>query len=198
MRKRLKLVCGLDEAGRGALAGPVVAAAVVLGPRHRISGLKDSKKLSASGREALAQVIRSKALSWSVAKASAAEIKKLNVLQASLLAMRRAFLSLRYKGVAMDIVADGRFYPDGMPSGRALVRADATVPAVSAASILAKVHRDALMCELENKHPQFSFARHKGYPTPQHLRELAEYGPLKLHREHFAPVRRALQTRLLL
>lgn len=189
-------MCGLDEAGRGALAGPVVAAAVVLDPRRRISGLKDSKKLSASRREALAEIIRHKALSWSVAKASPAEINRLNILQASLLAMRRAFLALKLKGNAMDIVADGRFYPEGMPRGRALVRADATVLAVSAASILAKVHRDALMCKLERRHPQFAFARHKGYPTPQHLRELAEHGPLKLHRANFAPVRNALQARL--
>jgi len=196
VRRRLELVCGLDEAGRGALAGPVVAAAVVLNPRHRISGLTDSKKLSAPRREDLAAIIQREALSWSVAKASPNEIYRFNILQASLLAMRRAFLTLKHKGDKMDIVADGKFYPDGMPRGRALVRADATVPAVSAASILAKVHRDALMCELECRHPQFSFARHKGYPTPQHLRELAEYGPLKLHRANFAPVRNALQTRL--
>ncbi len=196
MRRRLELVCGLDEAGRGALAGPVVAAAVVLNPRCRISGLTDSKKLSAPRREALAEIIQREALSWAVAEASPTEICKLNILQASLLAMRRAFLTLERKGKVMDIVADGRFYPDGMPRGRALVRADASVPAVSAASILAKVHRDALMRELEGRHPQFSFARHKGYPTPQHLRELAEHGPLKLHRASFAPVRRALQMRL--
>lgn len=189
-------MCGLDEAGRGALAGPVVAAAVVLNLRCRISGLTDSKKLSAPRREALAEIIQRKALSWAVAEASPTEIYKLNILQASLLAMRRAFLTLGRKGNVMDIVADGRFYPDGMPRGRALVRADASVPAVSAASILAKVHRDALMCELECRHPQFSFARHKGYPTPQHLRELAEHGPLKLHRASFAPVRKALQMRL--
>ena len=196
MRQRLELVCGLDEAGRGALAGPVVAAAVVLDPRHRIAGLTDSKKLSARKREALAEIIQREALSWSVAEASPDEIHQLNILRASLLAMRRAFLSLKRKDKTMDIVVDGRFYPDGMPRGRALVRADATVPAVSAASILAKVHRDALMCKLECRHPQFSFARHKGYPTPQHLRELAEHRPLKLHRANFAPVRNALQTRL--
>jgi len=189
-------VCGLDEAGRGALAGPVVAAAVVLNPCCRIPGLMDSKKLSASRREALAEVIRNRALSWSVAKASPAEIEELNILQASLLAMRRAFLSLEQNADVADIVADGRFYPDGMPCGRALVRADATVPAVSAASILAKVHRDALMCQLEDAHPQFAFARHKGYPTPQHLRELAVHGPLRLHRANYAPVKKALQKDL--
>ncbi len=198
MRSGPDLVCGLDEAGRGALAGPVVAAAVVLHPRCRIVGLADSKRLSATRREILAEIVRREALAWALAEASPDEILKLNILRASLLAMRRAFLSLENIGSGMDIVVDGRFFPDGIPRGRAIVKADTSVPAVIAASILAKVHRDALMRELGNKHPQFSFARHKGYGTPQHLRELAVHGPLKLHRSNFAPVARALHARLTL
>lgn len=196
MKAKPKLICGLDEAGRGALAGPVVAAAVVLKRGCRISGLADSKVLTAAERERLATVIQKRAIAWAVAEASPEEIRELNILRASLLAMRRAFQALGEHATEAAIITDGTFYPEGMPAGRAIVRADANVPAVSAASILAKVHRDALMVELGRKFPQFSFGRHKGYATPQHIRELEMHGPLEHHREGFAPVRNLSQMRI--
>lgn len=192
-----KVVCGLDEAGRGALAGPVVAAAVVLRTRHGIQGLADSKVLRAAERERLAEQIMKHAEAWAVAEASHEEICCLNILQASLLAMRRAFDSLGLQcNSPLSIIADGLYYPPGLPTGCAQVDADALVPAVSAAGILAKVHRDELMRRLQEVHPQFAFGRHKGYPTPQHLQELAQHGPLPVHRRTFAPVRALLQTEL--
>jgi len=197
MAARHKLVCGLDEAGRGALAGPVVAAAVALPVRHRLKGLADSKLLPAKERERLAEQIRQRAEAWAVAEASPEEICGLNILQASLLAMRRAFDALELQpGVSLRILVDGRYYPRGLPAGKAVVDADASVPAVSAASILAKVHRDELMRCLESEYPLFAFGRHKGYPTPQHLQELARHGPLPVHRRTFAPVMELLQTEL--
>lgn len=196
MKAQPRFICGLDEAGRGALAGPVVAAAVILPRRCRIPGLADSKTLTSTQREALACAIRTKAFAWAVAEASPDEISALNVLRASLLAMRRAYFALDTADKDADIIVDGNFYPDGMPEGRVLKHADALIPAVSAASILAKVHRDALMAELQNDYPQFSFAKHKGYGTAQHLRELEEHGPMEQHRSEFAPVRILRQPRL--
>jgi ribonuclease HII len=191
-----RYICGLDEAGRGALAGPVVAAAVILRSRCRIPGLADSKTLTCAQRESLAEAIRSKALAWAVAEASPDEICTLNILRASLLAMRRAYFALDATDKDAEIIVDGNFYPEGMPEGRALKHGDALIPAVSAASILAKVHRDALMAQLQNDYPQFSFAKHKGYGTAQHLRELEEHGPLELHRSEFAPIKILRQPRL--
>lgn len=196
MKATPKLVCGVDEAGRGALAGPVVAAAVVLPNPCRICGLADSKALSPQQRAKLAELIKQRAQAWSVAQATPEEILSLNILRASLLAMRRAYESLCIKGGNIAIIVDGCFYPDGMPPGKAVKRGDALVEAVSAASILAKTHRDELMIQLQRSFPLYSFASHKGYPTLQHLRELEQHGPLPLHREAFAPVRKVIQARL--
>ncbi|OGK08449.1 MAG: hypothetical protein A2Y63_00805, partial [Candidatus Riflebacteria bacterium RBG_13_59_9] len=171
---------------------------VVLDARKPLPGLADSKQLTAAQRERLVPLVHDAAIAWAIAQASPDEIRASNILRASLLAMLRAFAGLGWSGQRLEIIADGNFYPPGLPPGRAVVRGDALIPAISAASILAKVHRDRLMCELAKEHPQFSFSRHKGYPTPQHLRELSEHGPLPLlHRENFAPVRHCLQARLL-
>jgi ribonuclease HII len=185
-------VAGVDEAGRGPLAGPVVAAAVVLHPRRRIEGLRDSKQLTAARRCELAERIRCDALAFAVAEASVAEIDRLNILQASLLAMRRAIEALQ---PAADLVlVDGNRLPAIAIAARAVVGGDATQPTISAASILAKTHRDALMQALHDQYPGYGFARHFGYPTPEHLARLKELGPCALHRRSFAPVRVLLQS----
>jgi ribonuclease HII len=185
-------IAGVDEAGRGPLAGPVVAAAVVLDPRRPIDGLRDSKQLTAARRRELAVMIRASALAYAVAQASVAEIDRLNILQASLLAMRRAIEALN---PAADLVlVDGNRLPMIAISARAIVGGDAIEPAISAASILAKTHRDALMLRLHARYPQYGFARHFGYPTPQHLALLNELGPCAVHRRTFAPVRVLLET----
>jgi len=184
------LLCGVDEAGRGPLAGPVFAAAVVLAPAQPIIGLTDSKRLSAARREALAEEIRAHALGWAVAEASVEEIDRLNILQASLLAMQRAVAAV---GCAYDEVwVDGHRAPALAKPVRAIVRGDESVPAISAASILAKVARDAEMLRLHAQWPQYSFDRHKGYGTAAHLTALARHGPAPCHRRSFAPVRRLL------
>jgi ribonuclease HII len=185
-------IAGVDEAGRGPLAGPVVAAAVVLDPRRPIDGLRDSKQLTAARRRELAVMIRASALSYAVAQASVAEIDRLNILQASLLAMRRAIEAL--KPAADLVLVDGNRLPMIAISARAIVGGDAIEPAISAASILAKTHRDALMLRLHARYPQYGFARHFGYPTPQHLALLNELGPCAVHRRTFAPVRVLLET----
>jgi len=191
-RARAARIAGVDEAGRGPLAGPVVAAAVVLDPSRPIAGLRDSKQLSAAQRRDLAFRIRCDALAFAVAQASVAEIDQLNILQASLLAMRRAILAL---GRAVDLVlVDGNQLPQIAIAARALVHGDALEPSISAASILAKTHRDALMQELDLQYPNYGFARHFGYPTPGHLARLIELGPCALHRRSFAPVRAALSV----
>lgn len=187
-------MCGVDEAGRGPLAGPVCAAAVILDPRRPIPGLKDSKKLSAARREELAAEIRAKALAWHVATASVAEIERLNILHATLLAMRRAILGLTPAAEAALI--DGNRCPADLPCpARAIVKGDALEPAISAASILAKTHRDALMQDLARQYPMYGFDRHAGYPTPQHLEALQIHGPCPEHRLKFAPVRKILAAR---
>lgn len=183
-------VCGADEAGRGPLAGPVVAAAVILDPRAAIDGLRDSKTLSAARRESLAQRIRAHAVAWAIGLASVEEIDVLNVLQASLLAMRRAIEAL--DPPASYALVDGNRLPQLAIPARAIVGGDSTEPAISAASILAKVHRDALMRSLDGLYPGYGFAEHFGYPTPQHLRRLRELGPSRVHRRSFAPVRALL------
>jgi ribonuclease HII len=185
-------IAGVDEAGRGPLAGPVVAAAVVLDPRRPIEGLRDSKQLTAAQRRELAIRIRADALAYAVAEASVAEIDRLNILQASLLAMRRAIEALQ---PVVDLaLVDGNRVPTIGIDSRAIVGGDATEPAISAASILAKTHRDMLMRALHKRYPGYGFARHFGYPTPQHLERLNALGPCAVHRRSFAPVRAMLQT----
>jgi ribonuclease HII len=184
------LVAGVDEAGRGPLAGPVVAAAVILDELQPILGLNDSKQLSARTRERLFDEIRAKALCCSIAQASAEEIDQLNILQATLLAMRRAVEGLRLKPA--KVLVDGNRLPVLKIPAEAVVRGDATVQAISAASILAKVQRDRLCLALHAQHPQYGFDAHKGYPTPQHLAALRAHGACEHHRRSFAPVRDAI------
>ncbi len=186
-------LCGVDEAGRGPLAGAVYAAAVVLDPARPVAGLADSKLLDASRRERIAVVIRRDALAWAVAFATVEEIDAMNILRASLAAMARAIEMLAI--VPDDIVVDGLHLPPVARPCRALVRADRLVPAVSAASILAKTARDAEMVSLDARFPGYGFARHKGYPTADHLAALEALGPCAIHRRSFAPVRAALALR---
>lgn len=188
----LEIIAGVDEAGRGPLAGPVAAAAVILDAAQPINGLADSKQLSAATREKLAAEIRKRACAWSVAFASVEEIDRLNILQASLLAMQRAVAGLALAPTL--VLVDGNRAPILPCTTRAIVRGDATEAAISAASILAKVARDALLDELDGVYPAYGFARHKGYPTPAHLAALAAHGPCSVHRMSFAPVRAACRT----
>lgn len=180
------LIAGVDEAGRGPLAGPVFAAAVILHPKRAIAGLTDSKQLSATQRERLFSEIRARAMAWSVAKASVQEIDAMNILQASLLAMQRALLRLRM--VPSLVLIDGNQCPVLSAPAKAIVRGDELEPAISAASIVAKVLRDRLMQRLDQYYPQYGFAKHKGYATPQHLSALQAHGPCRAHRRSFAPV----------
>lgn len=187
----MKLVCGVDEAGRGPLAGPVVAAAVILDRRRRVRGLADSKVLTPQRREELAEEIRLRAIAWAVGTASVEEIDAINILRASLLAMYRAVTALGVE--PQRVVVDGLHCPPGltMPA-RAVIGGDATVAAISAASILAKVARDATMVTLHGKHPLYGFDRHKGYTTEAHLAALRAHGACPVHRRSFAPVRAVL------
>ena len=183
------LVAGVDEAGRGPLAGPVVAAAVILDELQPIHGLGDSKVITARRREALFDEIRAKALCCAIAQASAEEIDRLNILQATMLAMCRAVEALRL--LPHRVVVDGNRVPVLKMPVVAVVKGDALVPAISAASILAKVHRDRLCQDLHLRHPQYGFDGHKGYPTAEHLAALAQHGACPEHRQTFAPVRAA-------
>lgn len=185
-----RLVCGVDEAGRGPIAGPVFAAAVVLDADRSLPGLRDSKLLSPTARDRLAERIRREARCWAVASASVEEIDRLNILRASLLAMRRAVEALD-PGVA-EAWVDGTHCPELACAVRAVVRGDRTVPQISAASILAKTARDAEMLRLHARFPQYGLDRHKGYPTREHLARLAAFGACEAHRRSFAPVRRAI------
>lgn len=180
------LVCGVDEAGRGPLAGPVVAAAVILDPARPIAGLNDSKKLSAKKREALAVEIRDKALAWAVAEASVEEIDRINILQASLLAMQRAVQALTI--APSHALIDGNRCPKLICSAEAIVGGDGKVASIAAASILAKTVRDHGMLELHALYPQYGFDRHMGYPTAAHLAALRQHGATPIHRRTFAPV----------
>jgi ribonuclease HII len=180
------LVAGVDEAGRGPLAGPVFAAAVILDERNPIKGLADSKKLTALRREKLFDEIRAKALCCSIAQASRQEIDEINILQASLLAMRRAVEGLRLRPAR--VLVDGNRIPVLDVLAEAIVQGDALVPAISAASILAKVQRDRWCVELDAQFPHYGFAKHKGYGTAQHLQALREFGACEQHRRTFRPV----------
>jgi len=187
---RTPLICGVDEAGRGPLAGPVSAAAVILDPANPIPGLNDSKKLTEKQREKLAPLIRERALAWAVAYASVEEIDNLNILQATLLAMQRAVLALSVQ--PQQVLVDGLYCPQtGIPS-QAIVKGDSKVAAIAAASILAKTDRDALLLQLDERYPAYGFAVHKGYPTAAHLTALREHGASEVHRKSFKPVREAL------
>jgi ribonuclease HII len=184
------LVAGVDEAGRGPLAGPVVAAAVILDDRNPIKGLADSKKLTALRRDKLFDEIRAKALCCSIGEASVAEIDELNILQATLLAMRRAVEGLRLR--PSKVLVDGNRLPVMDVLAEAIVGGDALVPAISAASILAKVHRDRWCAEVDLDFPQYGFAAHKGYGTQAHMAALLAHGPCVLHRQSFKPVSAAM------
>lgn len=184
------LICGVDESGRGPLAGPVYAAAVILDNCRPIEGLGDSKKLSEKRRNYLALEIKQHALAWAIAEASVKEIDSINILRASLLAMRRAIEMLQIR--PHEVLVDGLYCPDtGLPS-RAIVRGDSSVASISAASILAKTARDASMLLLHDTYPQYGFAAHKGYPTEAHLAALRRHGVSAEHRRSFRPVREIL------
>lgn len=187
-----RLVAGVDEAGRGPLAGDVYAAAVILDTRYPITGLTDSKKLSERQRDALAVLIRERAHAWSIATASVQEIDELNILQATLLAMQRAVQGLAC--VPHEVIVDGNRLPILSVPARAIVKGDLTEPAISAASILAKTARDASLLELHAKYPEYGFQAHKGYGTALHLARLREFGPCPAHRVSFAPVRACMRS----
>ncbi|WP_051299884.1 ribonuclease HII [Methylobacter luteus] len=180
-------IAGVDEAGRGPLAGPVVAAAVILDPARPIDGLADSKKLSESKRDSLCKIIKEVALGWAVAEASVEEIDELNILQATLLAMQRAINGLPVR--PDEVLIDGNQLPDLSMPAQAIVKGDSKVKSISAASILAKVERDKIMYDYHNKYPDFSFHLHKAYGTKQHLAEIERFGYLSVHRRSFNPVK---------
>lgn len=185
------VVAGLDEAGRGPLAGPVVAAAVILGDQVLIEGLADSKQLRPARREALSQLIKQHSLAWAIGSCSVEEIDQLNIFQASLLAMQRAYLGLSIKS---DLaLVDGNHTPQLPVRSEAIVKGDALIPEISAASILAKVERDQEMGRLHKQFPQYGFDRHKGYPTKAHIAALEQHGATECHRKTFAPVRKVIE-----
>jgi len=188
----VKVVCGVDEVGRGPLAGPVIAAAVVLDPDRPIKGLRDSKKVSEKKRNILNLEIREKALSWCIARADVAEIDELNILHASMLAMKRAVEGLEL--AAHHALVDGNRIPDLSCSAEAIVGGDNLVDCISAASIIAKVERDNEMVDMDSLYPGYGLAKHKGYPTKVHLQALQSLGVTDIHRRSFAPVRRILEA----
>ncbi len=197
MRSRIEpRIAGVDEAGRGPLAGPLVVAAVILDPRRPIDGIGDSKALSEARRNELAPLIRERALACSVVVVDAAEIDRLNIFQATLAGMARALAAL--SPVPDEALIDGKHVPKSpLPCmARAIIGGDACEPAIGAASILAKVTRDALLTALDADYPEYGFARHKGYPTPEHLAALRRHGPCPAHRRSFAPVRTLLAPNL--
>lgn len=184
------LIAGVDEVGRGPLAGPVVAAAVILDPDNPIEGLADSKKLTQKRREALFPLIKQRALAWCITRASEAEIDQLNILHASLLAMQRAVLGLQRQ--PERVLVDGNRCPELPYPSEAIIKGDSLVPAISAASILAKVVRDNEMVTFDETYPGYGFAAHKGYPTAQHMQALKKLGATPIHRRSFAPVKSVL------
>lgn len=185
------LTAGVDEAGRGPLAGAVIAAAVILDPENPIAGIDDSKKLSAPRRQVLAGLVRTQAIAWALGRAEVEEIDRLNILQATLLAMARAVAALPV--AAQHVLVDGNRCPKVQCSVEAVVGGDATVEAIGAASILAKVARDQEMATLDIAYPGYGFAQHKGYPTKAHIEALSRLGVTDIHRRSFAPVKRLLQ-----
>ncbi|MBU3596219.1 ribonuclease HII [Polynucleobacter sp. 86C-FISCH] len=189
-------VCGVDEAGRGPLVGAVVAGAVVLDPNNPIEGLKDSKKLTAARREYLYEQIMEKAKAWGVGEASPLEIDQINILQATMLAMRRAIedLTTRLGAWPDKALIDGNRCPELPIAAEAIVKGDAKEPAISAASIVAKVTRDRQMMSLHERHPEYGFAQHMGYPTEAHFAALKQYGACDQHRRSFSPVRKVLES----
>lgn len=189
-------ICGVDEAGRGPLVGAVVAGAVVLDPSNPIEGLKDSKKLTAARREYLYEQIMEKAKAWGVGEASPTEIDEINILQATMLAMRRAIedLSTRLGAWPDKALIDGNRCPELPIAAEAIIKGDAKEPAISAASIVAKVTRDRQMMSLHERHPEYGFAQHMGYPTEAHFAALKQYGACDQHRRSFSPVRKVLES----
>lgn len=185
-------VAGVDEAGRGPLAGPVVAAAVILDPAKKIEALDDSKRLSAEKRELLALEIKQLALAWAIASASVEEIDSINILQATLMAMARAVDALTVRPEVL--LVDGNQAPPVNQKTITAVKGDGWIPAISAASILAKVERDRIMCELDAVYPAYGFARHKGYPTRDHLVALSEAGVTEVHRKSYRPVKQFIRS----
>lgn len=190
MEQQLYLIAGVDEAGRGPLAGPVIAAAVILDPTKPIDGLADSKTLSEKRREALAEEIKAKALAWAVGRSEAEEIDRINILQATMVAMQRAVAGLAV--APQHVQVDGNRSPGFACSSEAIIKGDQKVQAISAASILAKVTRDREMLALHDVYPQYGFAKHKGYPSKSHMEVLQQCGPSPVHRQSFRPVRLAL------
>lgn len=189
---QMEIICGADEAGRGPIAGPVYAAAVILDPDNPIEGLRDSKKLSEKKRDALAPIIKEKAKAWAIASCSIEEIDELNILWASMLAMKRAIEALSMSPTFALI--DGNKTPKGLSiPAEAIVKGDDKILEISAASILAKTARDAVMLELHSQYPEYGFDRHKGYPTAYHLQQLEKFGITPVHRRSYGPVRKILE-----
>lgn len=186
-------ICGVDEAGRGPLAGPVFAACVILHPARKIDGLADSKKISAKRRANLAILIKKYALAWAVSSASVLEIERLNILQASLLAMKRAVENLAI--VPDMILVDGNFAPQLSQPVRTIIKGDSFIPEISAASILAKTARDVEMLAVHQRFPLYGFDQHKGYPTKKHIAALQAHGASPVHRQNFAPVKAVIKCR---
>ncbi len=186
-----ELIAGVDEVGRGPLAGPVIAAAVILDPENPIQGLMDSKKITEKKRNILAIEIREKSVSWAIGRAEHDEIDSINILQASLLAMKRAVESLSIKPEL--VLVDGLHCPDIIYKVEAIIKGDSKIPAISAASIIAKVARDNEMIALDSQYPGYGFSQHKGYPTKMHVNALQELGVSSIHRRSFAPVKRLLE-----
>ncbi len=185
------IIAGTDEAGRGPLAGPVVAAAVILDTNQPIAGLADSKVLSEKMRNVLYDEIIQKALAWHISEATVAEIDDINILHAAMLAMQRSVESLKLKPTL--VLVDGNRVPNLDIKAKAIIQGDKIEPAISAASILAKVHRDRLMVKYDEQYPEYGFAQHKGYPTKLHIEKMRQYGVLEIHRKTFGPVQKALQ-----
>ena len=191
MSEHIRRIAGVDEVGRGPLAGPVVAAAVIFDPNKPfITGLADSKAISEKKREVLAERIKTEALAWAIGRAEVEEIDRINILQASLLAMQRAVAAL--EPIAEHVLVDGNRCPNLPCSCEAIIKGDATVPVISAASILAKVTRDREMLQMDEEYPGYGFARHKGYPTKVHMEALKELGVTIIHRRSFGPVKKCL------